>query len=129
MSEPRLPAQQLAYIASQHPDTVFFRQPVDGQWHTMTYGEAWQTVQALAAGLSGINICPGDRVAIFAKNSQEWMLSDWAIGLAGAISVPIFPSADRDTIVYIMQHSAARAAFVGKLDNNSCVLVVGLGLG
>ena len=117
MSEPRLPAQQLAYIASQHPDTVFFRQPVDGNWHTMTYGEAWQTVQALAAGLSGINICPGDRVAIFAKNSQEWMLCDWAIGLAGAISVPIFPSADRDTIAYIMQHSAAKAAFVGKLDN------------
>lgn len=119
MNKMRLPAQQLEHLATQRGSVQFFRQPVEGQWHSLSYAEVNQQVRKMAAALLQFGIQPDDKIAIFAKNSQEWMMADWAIGLAGAVSVPIFPAADRDTIQYIMQHSEAKAVFVGKLDNHT----------
>src|SRR5690606_19655858 len=46
-----------------------------------------------------------------------WMMSDLAIWMAGHVSVPLYPTLAPDTIHRILEHSGARACFVGKLDN------------
>jgi long-subunit acyl-CoA synthetase (AMP-forming) len=71
----------------------------------------------MATALQGLEFSPGDRVAILAKNSAEWVLADLAIAMAGLVSVPIYPTANADTVSYILEHSEAKACFVGKLDN------------
>ena len=44
------------------------------------------------------------------------MLADLAIAMAGLISVPIYPTANAETVAYVLEHSEAKLVFVGKLD-------------
>jgi long-chain acyl-CoA synthetase len=63
----------------------------------------------------------GDRIAILAKNSAEWIMADLAIMMACMISVPIYATAGSETIDYVLQHSEAKALFVGSLDSVDAV--------
>ena len=103
--------------ANETPDRVFLIQPVDGALRTYTWQQAADHARRMASALTGLGLQRGDKVAILAKNSAEWMLADAAIAMAGMISVPIYPTAGADTISYIIGHSEASAVFVGKLDD------------
>jgi long-subunit acyl-CoA synthetase (AMP-forming) len=102
--------------AEKTPDRIFLHQPVDGALRTYTWAESEDVCRRLASALLGLGLKRGDKVAILAKNSAEWMLADVAISMAGLVSVPIYPTAGVDTISYVLGHSEASAVFVGKLD-------------
>ncbi|MDJ0698711.1 MAG: AMP-binding protein [Woeseiaceae bacterium] len=103
--------------ARRTPDRLFLSQPVDGELRDRSWKQAADEARRMASALSGIGLQPGDKVAILAKNSAEWVLADLAIAMAGMISVPVYPTAGADTIAYVLGHSEASAVFVGKLDD------------
>lgn len=107
--------------SAEMPDREFLLQPVDGTLHARTFRQAEDEARRLAAALTTFGLKPGDKVAILAKNSAEWVLADFAIAMAGMISVPIYPTANADTISYIIGHSEAKAIFVGKLDDPDAI--------
>ncbi len=109
--------EALAQIADADPDRPFLHQPIEGEVLTWTRAETLHDARCLANGLLAIGLEAGDRVAIFSKNCAEWVICDIAISLAGLISVPIYPTAGRDTIGFVMEHSGAKAIFLGKLDD------------
>jgi len=109
--------QALIDWAQKKPDQVFLNQPVEGMARTLTWGESADASRRMASALLDLGLRPGDKVAILAKNSAEWFLADIAIAMAGLISVPIYPTAGAGTIIHVMQHSEAKAVFVGKLDD------------
>lgn len=111
------PIEVLLRGAKNHPNKPLLNQPVNRQWHVTTWKEAEEQARKAAQGLLDLGLNKGDRVAIFAKNSAEWFIADWAIMMAGLISVPIYATAGEATLRYIVQHSGARAVFVGKLDD------------
>jgi long-chain acyl-CoA synthetase len=55
-------------------------------------------------------------VAMLSKNTAHWLMTDFAIWLAGLISVPLYPTLAAGTIRQILEHSEAKLLFVGKLD-------------
>jgi long-chain acyl-CoA synthetase len=61
-----------------------------GSWAAITYAELGQQVLRLAQGLRALGVQPGDRVALAAENRPEWIVADYAIMAAGAISVPAY---------------------------------------
>jgi long-chain acyl-CoA synthetase len=63
-----------------------------------------------------MGLSKGDRVGILSKNCAEWFIADLAIMMAGMISVPIYFTANRETIQYIIEESDSKVVFVGKLD-------------
>ncbi len=103
--------------ARQMPDRLFLSQPVDGGLRDRSWKQVADEARRMASALSGIGLEPGDKVAILAKNSAEWVIADVAIAMAGMISVPVYPTAGADTIAYVLGHSEASAVFVGKLDD------------
>jgi long-subunit acyl-CoA synthetase (AMP-forming) len=109
--------QALADWAAREPGREFLVQPVDGALTSISFREALHQARCMATALQGLGLSRGDRVAILAKNSAEWVLADLAIAMAGLVSVPIYPTANVDTVSYILEHSEAKAVFVGKLDN------------
>jgi len=113
----QMPIEVLVQGALKHPNKPMFYQPVNRQWQVTSWLEAESQAARIAAGLLSLGLQPGDRVAIYAKNSVEWYISDWAIMMAGLISVPIYATANAQTIGYILEHSGAKAVFVGKLDD------------
>jgi long-chain acyl-CoA synthetase len=106
----------LADWSSKSPNREFLVQPVDGGTVTLSFADALDQASRMAAALIGLGLTPGDRVAILGKNSAEWVLADLAIAMAGLVSVPIYPTANAETVSYVLEHSEAKAVFVGKLD-------------
>ena len=112
-----LPAHHaVARWAEKMPDREFLLQPVDGELRVFTWRDADDASRRIATALGSLGLSPGDKVAILAKNSAEWLMADLAIAMAGMISVPIYPTAGVETVRYILEHSEANAVFVGKLD-------------
>ena len=116
-SSDALALQRLYHWEKTAPDRVAFTQPTGGgAVRDYKWGEVMDQSRRMAAHLQSQGIQPGDRVAIIAKNTAHWMMSDYAIWLAGGVSVPLYPTLAPNTIRQILEHSEAKILFVGKLD-------------
>ncbi len=113
----QLPIQKLLERVAKHPNQVYFHQPDNRAWRTLTWADVDDQARRIASGLLALGCAPGDRVAMLAKNCAEWFIADFAIAMAGLVSVPIYTTAGAPTIEHILSHSAAKAIFVGKLDS------------
>ena len=111
------PLEMLLKHTSNHPDKPFLHQPVNRELRITTWREAEHSARKIATGLKDLGLVKGNKVAILAKNSAEWFINDWAIMMAGMISVPIYATAGESTLKFILEHSDAKAIFVGKLDD------------
>jgi long-subunit acyl-CoA synthetase (AMP-forming) len=107
--------------ANENPDRDFLSQPVNGALHVMTFAEVADQARRMATALKGLGLGAGDKVAILAKNSAEWVLADLSIAMAGMVSVPIYPTANADTVAYVIGHSEAKAVLIGKLDKPDAI--------
>ncbi|MBT9490183.1 MAG: AMP-binding protein [Rubrivivax sp.] len=113
----QLPLQRLYHWARTAPDRVAFTQPIGaGQVTTYTWAQVIDQARRVATWLQAQGIQPGDRVAMLSKNTAHWLMTDYAIWMAGAVSVPLYPTLAAGTIRQILEHSGAKLLFVGKLD-------------
>jgi long-chain acyl-CoA synthetase len=77
-----------------------------------TYGELAGRVARLASALTDkYGLQPGDRVAIAAKNSADYLDVLYAIWHAGLVAVPVNAKLHGAELGYILEHSSARACF------------------
>jgi fatty acid CoA ligase FadD9 len=63
------------------------------RYETITYGQLSDRVGALARALSSDSLRPGDRVCVLGFNSVDYATIDMALGVTGAVSVPLQTSA------------------------------------
>lgn len=106
--------QMFGARAKRTPDLPALRFKRQGIWRALTWRDWQRAGEAIAAGLIGrLGVQRGDRVALMAATSVEWALCDLAITLAGAISVPIYPSSTPAQAAFILRDSGAVAAIVG----------------
>ncbi|MDB2387089.1 AMP-binding protein [Shewanella sp.] len=115
-SSMKTPIEMLEHWVDKQGDKVYLKQPIDGQYKTFTWREVQTKVQQIAGALKHLGLNPGDRVAVLSKNCAEWFITDLALMHGGYISVPIYPTANADTIRYTLEHSGSKAIFIGKLD-------------
>ncbi len=113
----KLALQRLYYWEREAPGRVVLTQPQGGgAVRDFTWGEAIGEVRRMAAHLRSLGYPPGSRIALLSKNCAHWLLADFAIWMAGHVSVPLYPTLAASTIRHILEHSEARLLFVGKLD-------------
>ncbi|HTH32090.1 MAG TPA: AMP-binding protein [Lacibacter sp.] len=101
----------------ERPDAIFLRQPFNGQSKEWTWKEAGSESRKMAAALHAMNLSAGSHVAILSKNCAHWFMADLAIMMAGCVSIPIYPTLTAHSIQPILEHSNAKAIFIGKLDD------------
>ncbi|WP_377271493.1 AMP-dependent synthetase/ligase [Peterkaempfera sp. SMS 1(5)a] len=82
------------------------------QWRSMTWRQASERVQAVAAGLMSIGVLPEERVALSCSTRIEWILADLGVMCAGAATTAVYPSTNADETAYILADSGSRTAFV-----------------
>jgi fatty-acyl-CoA synthase len=98
----------------------------DGVIHTETgarysYGLLLEEVRGIAKGLIHAGIQRGDKVAVWAPNLPEWIISMLALAKIGAITVPIDPGADTKILSYILEQSGCRSIILAEgLGDTSC---------
>ena len=113
------PALHSAYHwESTTPDAVYLTQPVGkGAVVELTWKQAMDQARRMAAHLVSLDLPPRSHIAIFSKNTAQWILADVAIWMAGHVSIPLYPTLTADTIAAILDHSESRLVFIGKLDD------------
>src|SRR6201995_1571795 len=79
-----------------------------------SYGETAGRVARLAGALRNFGLNPGDRVAIVAKNSPDYVEALYAIWHAGFAAVPANAKLHGAELGYILEHSGARACFASE---------------
>ena len=118
VSQSDLPLACLYRWEVERPDAIYLTQPLGGgPVQDITWRQAADQVRRMAGWLRSQNWPAGSRVAIVGKNSAHWILADLSIAMAGHISVPIYPTFNGEALGYILQHSEAKACFVGKMDD------------
>ena len=104
--------EMLNEIAAQYPTR-------DALIHTeagVRYNYAlfmWE-VERAAKGLIHLGIGKGDRVALWAPNVPEWVITQISLSKIGAILVPVDPGASRDDLLYILTQSESRGIILAK---------------
>lgn len=71
-----------------------------------------QEIDRSASGFISTGINPGDRVALWAHNTIEWLLSFLGLIKIGAIVVPIDPNAAAENLQFILEQSECRGLII-----------------
>ncbi|MGH1372210.1 MAG: AMP-binding protein [Cellvibrionaceae bacterium] len=123
MSEKRYTSlpERLYHWEQNAPDRVWLRQPRNRQWQQWTWQQAGQEARRMATYLKQQNLAPGSRVALYAKNCAEWIISDLAIMLSGLVSVPLYPGQSASSMRYVMEHSDSKLLIIGGADDFSAI--------
>lgn len=125
VTEDELPLQRIYRWERERPEQIFLTQPWGGEVRDWTWAQAAHEARRMAAYLKAQGWEPGSRVAILSRNCAWWVMADLAIWMAGHVTVPVYPSLRAQSIRQLLEHSGAKACFIGATDE---VQVPGAGL-
>lgn len=85
---------------------------VDGKYTEIYYNELDQVSKEFAVGLSQLGVQKNDHIAIISENRPEWVVSDIAIHLLGAVDIPVYPTLTSKQIEFIFNDAGVKIAIV-----------------
>ncbi|WP_156726433.1 AMP-dependent synthetase/ligase [Streptomyces apocyni] len=88
------------------PKGVGAAEAADG-WAEVSYAELRETVRAVGRGLIGLGVRPDDRVAILGETRPEWTYAHFGAFAAGAVVVPVYPTAGDEEVAWVLGDSGA----------------------
>ncbi|WP_350290660.1 long-chain fatty acid--CoA ligase [uncultured Croceitalea sp.] len=92
-------------------------QDVSGNWVSYSSSEIKDTAMQAASGLLQLGLKKGDKVAVVSyKNRPEWLIMDFAIQMAGLVSIPLYPTISSKEYEYILNEAEVKVAFCGGED-------------
>ena len=98
--------------AREEPGAVMLRRrQAPGNWQDVTAAAFCAEVSGIASGLVAAGIGPGDRVGLMSRTCYEWTLIDYAIWVAGAVTVPVYETSSAEQVQWILGDSGTRAVF------------------
>jgi long-chain acyl-CoA synthetase len=92
-------------------DKEAFRYPDGDRWTSVTWKQAAERVEALAAGLLALGVSAEDRIGIASTTRLEWILADLATMCAGGATTTVYPSTNAEDTAYILADSESRIVF------------------
>jgi long-chain acyl-CoA synthetase len=92
-------------------DREAFRFPRGETWESVTWRQAGERVERLAAGLLALGLQPEQRVGIASATRYEWILADLAVMSAAGATTTVYPSTNSADTAYILGDSECRVVF------------------
>ncbi|MEV6580567.1 AMP-dependent synthetase/ligase [Streptomyces sp. NPDC051582] len=81
----------------------------DGGWATVTYAALRERVRRTGRALIGLGVGPGERVAVLAETRPAWTYTHFGIMAAGAVLVPVYPTAGEEELAWVLSDAEAVA--------------------
>jgi long-chain acyl-CoA synthetase len=109
-------------------DHEAYRFPRGETWESVTWRQAGDIVERLAAGLLSLGIQPEQRVGIASATRYEWILADLAIMCAAGATTTVYPTTNAEDTTYILSDAECRVVFaeddeqIAKLVSNKAEL-------
>ena len=98
--------------AGAHGGDVAMRQKEFGIWQEKSWGDLLRISQALAAALADMGVSQGGHVGILSENSQEWVMAQFGIACAGAVTVGMYPTSPAAEIDHLVNASDTEVLFI-----------------
>lgn len=104
------------------PEAMLYKEA--GEWRRLAHAEVAECVSRLAAGLDGLGLARGDRVALLSENRPEWAIVDYAVLGLGSINVPLYPTLSAEQLEFILNDCGAKVIFVSSAEQLARVLAI-----
>ena len=114
--------------ARRAPDRPAFFDKRNGTWTATSWGQWYARSAAVANGLKGLGLVPGDCVAILGSTRPEWAYFDIGAQLCGCVSMGIYPKQSVDQVRYLLSHSEAKVVLVESQQELDVVLAAAEGV-
>ena len=98
------------------PDKEAYRFPVGATWESMTWGQSYKRVQAIAAGLISLGLESEQRVGVLSSTRVEWILADLGVLCAAGATTTVYPSNTAEECAFILTDSTTSILFVENSD-------------
>jgi long-chain acyl-CoA synthetase len=101
-------SQSFEAQANKHAARAFLKDKRGKVWTDHSWTEVSEAAGKLRAGLLGMGVHPGDRVAILSDNCPEWIVVDQAVLGLGAIVVPLYTTSGSEETAHVINDSGAK---------------------
>ena len=81
-----------AHGARRTTGTVLTQPLGAGAVRDYCWAQVMDETRRMAAHLQSLGLAPGSRIAIVSKNCARWSMADFAVWMAGFVSVPLYPT-------------------------------------
>ncbi|WP_374682775.1 acyl-CoA ligase (AMP-forming), exosortase A system-associated [Accumulibacter sp.] len=105
MTDASLLAELISHSATRNPDAIALTYGKQ----SMSYGELQRSIDGLVAGLVGLGLQRGERIAIYLEKRFETVVASFGATAAGCVFVPLNPLLKADQVAYIMRDCNVRA--------------------
>lgn len=89
------------------------------QWHSYSTREILDEIRYLTLGLVRIGIKRKDCVGLISPPSPRWMMINFAVTMAGAVVVPIFPNISEENFVFEIKQTQLKTLFLWEVEELS----------
>jgi long-chain acyl-CoA synthetase len=95
----------LAHHAETKPQAPALRVKRLGVWETTSWAHLKEKVEQLAGGFLQLGLKPGSVLAILGQNAPEWVISEIAAQMVGAMPMGIYADAMPEEVGYFIEFS------------------------
>lgn len=95
------------WAAGRHAELPALRFRRGGAWTEMSYVELRDAARRAGRALLALGVRPGDRVAVLAETRPEWTCTHFGVLAAGAVVVPVYPTAGDGEVAWVLSDSGA----------------------
>jgi long-chain acyl-CoA synthetase len=119
MDKPKRLFDCIALQMHKHAKKDMLAAKVNGNWRTYSTSEVGDIIDRFAAGLIELDVGGNDmtdegvdKIAIISNNRPEWLFTDMAVQITGAVLVPIYPTTNPHELQFILKDAAVKYIFV-----------------
>lgn len=94
------------------PDEVAFREKRLGVYKGYTWSQLGAEVEQATLGLKELGVKSGDRVVVMGDACIEWVVADYAIMAAGAVTVGIYATCAPSEVAFILSDCVANVVIL-----------------
>ena len=109
---------KLKEYSEKQNDKIALQVKRGNNWIKITYGDLWKQSKGVASTLKENGITAGDKVALFANNSPEWVIAYLGIHFSGAVVVPIDAQYGKEELFTLFKFSDAKGIIFDKQKND-----------
>jgi long-chain acyl-CoA synthetase len=113
----------VAERSKEAPNAIMLAAKENSEWRTYSSSEVWETARKLAGGLLTLGIANQvldpehqEKIAIISPNRPEWMITDVAVQLTGAVLTPVYPTISPSELAYVFREAEVQIVFVANAE-------------